>query len=137
MSFGISLFDGRDMLSEYANSAGTGGLAQAFSGSFQASPSFEVTQADNPFQGAAFAGTGLSRARNLDVGGMTYSQALNVAPPGGAMITKEQALAGLDLTPVNLLLLAAAGYFGRQKFGNVGLALGPLAALGILKLLDK
>lgn len=138
MTFGISSYDG-DQLADYRDSTSTG-LAAALSVGFSASPSFEMSSAEDPALSAFFAGTGLSAARNVDVGALSYEQALNVAPPSGKMITLKQAepgLFGFDLTsPTNWLVLGAAAYIG-YKNTRYGLVLGPLAALGLMKLFEK
>jgi len=135
MTFGIT-YDDHDVLSAYLNSSSTSGLAAALSGSFQASPSFEISAATDPRAGAAVAGTGLSRARNLDVGALSYEQAMNYVPPSGPMI--KNALSGLpDALPVHLLMLAALGfgYLGYKRMGPAGAIAGALAVLGAQQLL--
>lgn len=142
MTFGITN-GSEDMLSSYLGSTATNGLAAALSGHFQASPSFDLSEADDPFATAQYAGTGLSTARNVDAGALSYNQALNYTPPGGAMITKAQALAGIDLKSLGipgaiaaLAAVCAAGYYGHQRYGIAGGVGGPLAVLGLLRLLQ-
>lgn len=140
MTFGITN-GSEDMLSTYLGSTSTGGLAAALSGSFQASPSFDLSDAADPFATSAYAGTGLSKARNLDAGALSYNQALNYAPPGGPMITKAQALAGLGALDIsmlfNLTLLGLAGYVGYRKWGATGAATAALAAYGFKRFVNE
>lgn len=138
MTFGITNYDG-DTFSEYLGSGSTSGIAAALSGKFQASPSFDLSEAVDPFATAQYAGTGLSKARNVDAGALSYNQALNYAPPGGKMITKSQALSGIDFTGAGipgLLMAIGAGYYGGHRYGVVGAVGGTLAVIGLIRLLQ-
>ena len=137
MTFGISNYDG-DMLADYRDSTGIHGLAAALSGSFQASPSFEMEAAVNPGDTMSTAGTGLSRARDVNAGALTVSEALNYTPKNGPMIPVSAVLGGIDTSnPWTWIAILGAGYFGRKRFGDIGAVVGPLAALGVMKLFDK
>jgi hypothetical protein len=101
--------------------------------------SYEVESGVNLLETTAFAGTGLSRARDVDAGALSYEQAFNLAPRG-PMITQKQALEaieGVELTPINVLLLLGAAYVGRKQLGDLGVVLAPLALLGLIKLFEK